>query len=107
MFAWYLRGTRVALLPLIVTGFTHHCHSSYLHLVQSNHLQQPETAGYARLHGKRITRPPPYALVPVRHHSQRPSPVAMSFGHVVLIGLIAAALGAGSWFLAPKGRNQV
>lgn len=26
----------------------------------------------------------------------------MGFGHVFLVGLVCAALGAASWFLAPK-----
>ncbi|KAK1924061.1 ATPase, V0 complex, subunit E1/e2 [Papiliotrema laurentii] len=31
----------------------------------------------------------------------------MGFFHVVIVGLVIAAIGAASWFIAPKGKNQV
>ncbi|WWD17068.1 V-type proton ATPase subunit E [Kwoniella shandongensis] len=30
----------------------------------------------------------------------------MTFFHVVLVGMIIAAIGAVSWFVLPKGKNQ-
>jgi V-type H+-transporting ATPase subunit e len=30
----------------------------------------------------------------------------MSFFHVVIVGLIIAAVGAASWFVTPRGKNQ-
>jgi len=31
----------------------------------------------------------------------------MSFFHVVIVGLVCAAIAAVAWFLIPRGKNQV